>query len=533
MQSARGIVRLPDRTEWILFLTLFVSYAWFHQGGGWQQNSRFDQVRSLAEAGELRINDYLLYRPVVLGGEVEIRRVPLPDPVVSLESLSAPNTRDLSLRGGSVYPNKAPGVSLLATPAYAAVSRLGAGWGGDPDAWRALTLNAHLTTALFVGLLGAFGCLVFSRTSRALFPEIPASRHVAATWTFGLGTMVFPFSTLLFDHVPVAVFLLAAFGLLVRARGLTDGEGRRRSILFAVSGLVAGLAVACNYSAALALPLIAAYALSVGGPRALLPFVAGGVAPAVGLGAYHGVCFGGPFSIPYAYQAETFRTGSGWLGVFSLPDPVVAGKLLFSAHRGLFFTSPVLLLSALGLWQMSRNRETRHEAWLCAAIVVVFLGVNAAFDRWHGGFTFGPRYLIPALPFLALGLAPAFQKLPRATAALAGVSGALMLLATAVNPQVPNPEKNPVAYLLRHFGGELPQGPVSTNDLGVYEGRLYSIYALGSERVQWNAYNLGELVWPRSRASLLPLLVVMGAGVAASLRPRNAYERAPADREAA
>jgi hypothetical protein len=248
------------------------------------------------------------------------------------------------------------------------------------------------------------------------------------------------------------------------------------------------------------------------------------------LGAYHLVCFGGPLSIPYAYQAETFRVGPGWLGVFSLPDPVVAGKLLFSAHRGLFFTSPVLLLSAFGLWQMSRSRETRDEAWLCAAIFAVFLAVNAAFTRWHGGFTFGPRYLIPALPFLALGLAPAFQKLPRATAALAGVSVALMLLATAVNPQVPNPEKNPVGYLLRYFGGELPQGPVSTNDLGVYEGRPYSIYPLGSERVQWNAYNLGEWVWPRSRASLLPLLVVMGAGAAASLRAVSVRGASP-DRE--
>ena len=50
--------------------------------------------------------------------------------------------------------------------------------------------------------------------------------------------------------------VIVEFGLLVRARDITDGEGRRRSIPFAASGLAVGLAVTCNYSAALALPLI-------------------------------------------------------------------------------------------------------------------------------------------------------------------------------------------------------------------------------------------------------------------------------------
>jgi len=511
-------LRRPDRTEWILVFSLFLAYAWFYQGGGWQQNSRLDQIRALVGTGELRINDYLLYRPDTRDGEVEIRRVAIPGPVGSLESIRNPNSGDLSLRNGNVYPNKAPGISLLAAPAYGLVQGIGSTLGADPDAWRSLTLNAWLATALSVGLVGALGCLIFYRASRALFPEIGPLPHLAAAWTFGLATMMFPFSTMLFDHVPVAVLLLLAFSLLVRARDLSDDDRRARTLAFAGAGAAAGFAVVFNYSAGVAVPLLAAYAWRVGSLRFVTSFIVGGVAPALVLASYHALCFGSPFALPHSYMAQTFRSRESWLGMFSLPDAVVAWKLLFSSHRGLFFTSPVLLLAALGIGRMFSRRETRDEAFLCVAMFGAFLVVNAAFDRWHAGFTFGPRYLIPALPFLALGLAPAFDRLPRLTTGLAVVSAALMLLATAVNPQVPNPEKNPVRYLLLHFAGDRPQGPVSSNDLGVYEGRPYTIYAFGSERVRWNSFNVGEWVWPASRASLVPLILVLGVGVGASLR---------------
>ena len=39
--------RQTDRQiAWWLFFTLFLSYSYFYQGGGWSQNSRFDQVRA-------------------------------------------------------------------------------------------------------------------------------------------------------------------------------------------------------------------------------------------------------------------------------------------------------------------------------------------------------------------------------------------------------------------------------------------------------------------------------------------------------
>jgi len=37
----------PRGPERAIVLTLFVCFAYFFQGGGWNQNSRFDQVRAI------------------------------------------------------------------------------------------------------------------------------------------------------------------------------------------------------------------------------------------------------------------------------------------------------------------------------------------------------------------------------------------------------------------------------------------------------------------------------------------------------
>src|SRR3954468_19281767 len=49
------------RHEWLLFTAAFIAFAWFHQGGGWNQNSRFAMVRSIAERGTLFIDSYMVY----------------------------------------------------------------------------------------------------------------------------------------------------------------------------------------------------------------------------------------------------------------------------------------------------------------------------------------------------------------------------------------------------------------------------------------------------------------------------------------
>lgn len=42
----------------LLFSVIFVSYAYFYEGAGWNQNSRLDMVRAIVEQGTLRIDAF-------------------------------------------------------------------------------------------------------------------------------------------------------------------------------------------------------------------------------------------------------------------------------------------------------------------------------------------------------------------------------------------------------------------------------------------------------------------------------------------
>lgn len=511
----------------LLFFTLLFAYGWFHQGGGWNQNSRWDQVRALVERGEFFINRYCVYRSVqAADGSMELQRIELPVNFVPDRRSPLTNTGDHSYFQGKVYPNKPPGTTLLAAPGYSIAWFVLTGAGLNMDSWWGMTLAAYLTTVLSMGVIGAIGGIVFHRCSRLVLPHLPRSAHVAATYGFALGTLMFPFSTVLFDHVAVAVLLLAALWLGLRgARSCSAGTWSSLAAL-AGSGLCSGLAVLTNYSALLAAFAIGGYLLSkIRSPRAITAVLAGGFVPAVGLMLYHAHCFGGPFTLATEYENPLFVRSDLVLGVFGAPRPDVALALLISPFRGLFTASPILAMGLIGVVWMLRKPQLRAIGLMIIAIFAMYLLMNASFNEWHGGSSFGPRYLIPTIPFLALGLAPAFAILPRITTGLAAVSIGLSLLATAVNPQVPDRFLHPVTeYLLPLAAGEDlatqagTHGPVSANSQGIYEWRSVAHFPVGSTQVLWNSFNLGEFFWPQSWKSIAPLLLVCGGGIALTFR---------------
>jgi hypothetical protein len=204
---------------------------------------------------------------------------------------------------------------------------------------------------------------------------------------------------------------------------------------------------------------------------------------------------------------------------------------------------------------MLLDRRHRADAWTCAAIAGFYLLFTVSFNAWQGGNGVGPRYLVPALPFLALALPHAIERLPKITAALAALSIALQLLVTAVDPQVPvvevpgRPEwrASPLTdyvfplfvtgradslveavvegtvtrqgeedrEVIRERALRLPlarmRGPVSVNPIGMYEAWFYTRFAAGSPEADVNSFNVGEALFPRSRWSLVPLLVIEAA----------------------
>ena len=85
------------------------------------------------------------------------------------------------------------------------------------------------------------------------------------------------------------------------------------------------------------------------------------------------------------------------------PWPGIAG-LLVSPGRGLLWMAPGILLAPLGLaWAWRRGERLWPLATIAVSLAV--LAPAALAPGWHGAWTYGPRYLLPLVPFAWLGVA--------------------------------------------------------------------------------------------------------------------------------
>ena len=105
------------------------------------------------------------------------------------------------------------------------------------------------------------------------------------------------------------------------------------------------------------------------------------------------------------------------------------------AGRGLLTLTPVLAMGVVGAIMM-RGRGRQAEAAVIGAVGISYFLYNAGYWLPFGGGSPGPRFLIPALPFLAIGLAPAYRRLPTLTLALAIPSVTFMLAGALTFPLI-------------------------------------------------------------------------------------------------
>lgn len=381
-------------------------------------------------------------------------------------------THDIAWTDGHYYSVKPPGLVFATFPLYAGLHAAGAerlahdarvraeGAGATPwsarkppiayygyDMPRALAArdaiadDAPMTWAL--GLLGVVvPALVLLVLVARCAERVAPGTGTAAALTLGTATLVLPFSTLYFSHVLSAMLAFAAFSLAWRERGRAGGQ---RSGRLAIAGLLAGLAITCEYPLAIAALVVGLYVVARRGPGLVgrgAAYAGGVVAGVLPLLAYQWWAFGSPLHLAYENAvAQTGRSGHDVLGLndggfFGITAPrLVDGLALLFGGRGLLTLTPVLVLAVAGVVAMHRDGH-RAEARAIGGLTFAFLFYNAGYWLPFGGGSPGPRFLIPILPFLAVGLGPAWRRWPAQTLALAVVSATTMVAATMSYPMI-------------------------------------------------------------------------------------------------
>jgi hypothetical protein len=132
-----------------------------------------------------------------------------------------------------------------------------------------------------------------------------------------------------------------------------------------------------------------------------------GAAPFAGaLLAYNAHAFGAAFALSYQHlvgAALQDLHGEGLVGATHPHWKALTG-LLLSEHRGLLVTAPLLGLGLLAL--AFGTRVMPRALWFTLTLgVAYFVLIVASSSVWYGGWSFGPRLLIPVMGLLAVAVA--------------------------------------------------------------------------------------------------------------------------------
>jgi hypothetical protein len=320
-------------------------------------------------------------------------------------------------RNGKFYSWHGPGRALVGVPFYL-VGKLGEMlWpelereyaASGPARWvteaAPRELFPRLAFTLSSACFGALAAVCVFLSARVL----GASRGAALAAALALicCTWFGPATRSALNAVQTAGLLaLGAYGLLRYVQSGSQGPARPLSLggLF-VLGLVLGLCVWTRPTEAFAvlalssLALLAAYRRRASGRplRELVCFAAGALLVAAAMLFWNWHRFGDvrQFGHGEAIEHENFL----------IKDPLLLALnelfLWISPGKGALLFAPLLLL--VPLWWRPRGQRWERTLLLCAA--ALFCAWPIFSSGWHGGPFYGPRYLTPALPLVAMALA--------------------------------------------------------------------------------------------------------------------------------
>jgi hypothetical protein len=108
-----------------------------------------------------------------------------------------------------------------------------------------------------------------------------------------------------------------------------------------------------------------------------------------------------------------FRYVWAWLNSLNFTHlPTAISADLISPGFSLWTFSPVLIAGLVGAYLLVKARQIRQFLVPLAMVASIIVGYGLFHgENWYGGLGWGPRYLLPLIPFLALWLLPVADRL--------------------------------------------------------------------------------------------------------------------------
>ena len=249
-------------------------------------------------------------------------------------------------------------------------------------------LAPSLIAALAASLLtAASAALVYLMARRRL----TTGRALGVSIAFAVGTGLWPtVSQTLWQHETTI------FGLMVAVYAFTRDEIRLRDAAVIGVGLALAGSSRVQVAPAIAIMMMATFARGGRGAGALTTTVVG-----IAAGAMMFInlrWFGTPIGAgPLLEALHDAHHSLSYSFAFSFSG--LAG-LALSPSRGLLVFSPVVLVAVAGARAGLQGSWTNPLRWcvIAAAVQYLFYG---SYSVWWGGHTYGPRYALDILPFLA------------------------------------------------------------------------------------------------------------------------------------
>lgn len=281
--------------------------------------------------------------------------------------------------GEDIYPMKQPGQTILGSLIYTQLRKFGINY--SDHYMYASQLVTMFSSALLMAVASVLIGMITWHTSK----KITISLLTGFILVFG--TIIWPYSGVTHHDIYGTFLVIVAFG----GYWLGNVQNKYRSILLFLGGMSAGLSL---FFTMLTLPI---------------PFVmlvlskykkAAGFGTTIGLMPtflFNMIVFGKPW-----LSANLAGKVADTVPLLSITN--MLEKLWFylgNPTTALWAYSPILIFGVAGIWMM-KGKDLWLKRFLLLPIVTQIIYVSSI--ETFGGYQYGPRYLLPIIPLIVLGI---------------------------------------------------------------------------------------------------------------------------------